>query len=319
MKKNEASQSLIIYNRCKFSHMIWGTYNPVLSCHFQKQSKLCMTYPIIIEGNLRQKGVKFILRRPDLGLDIFYELVELIITDYYGLFKYHIYKTIPETFEYYHLLEVRYINEDECIFFTSFIYNNNIFLSEKEVQKQIHLRKKFYSNIIISLRKFSILKISTADIVINCKIGLIWKVIRNMKMIHKYSHLLGNDIEYEEEILSKDKIITVYEIKNKIIYKSFAKVNKCLINKPKIIKNCSIELLFLNEQNNLTFSSSLNKVIINIYEYNNKCSMYILYFFNNIQKNQKAFSNFNRYKKKELEKFKNIIENYNISHYKFNK
>ena len=47
--------------------------------------------------------------------------------------------------------------------------------------------------------------------------------------------------------------------------------------------------------------------------------MYVLYFFNNIQKNQKEFSNFNRYKKKELEKFKNIIENYNLNHSKINK
>ena len=298
--------------------MIWGTSNTVLSCHFQKENKLCITYPIIIEGNLRQKGFKFILRRPDLDLDIFYELVELIITDYYGLFKYHIYKTIPESFEYYHLIEVRYINEDECIFFTSFIYNNNIFLSEKEVQEQILIRKKFYSNIIISLRKFAILKISSADIVINCKIELIWKVIRNMKMIHKYSHLLGSDIDYEGDILKKDKKITVYEIKNKVRYKSFANITKCLISKSNLIKNCTIELLFLNEQNILK-SSSLNKIIINIYEYNSKCSMYVLYFFNNIQKNQKEFSNFNRYKKKELEKFKNIIENYNLNHSKINK
>ena len=239
----------------------------------------------------------------------------MIITDYYSLFKYHIYKTIPESFEYYHLIEARYINEDECIFFTSFIYNNNIFLSEKEIQEQILLRKKFYSNIIISLRKFDILRISTVDIVINCKIELIWKVIRNMKLIHRYSHLLGNNIEYEGDILKKDKTVIVYEIKNKITYKSFANINKCLFSKSNIIKNCTIELLFLKEENNLT-PTSLNKIIINIYEYNSKCSMYILYFFNNIQKNQKEFSNFNRYKKKELEKFKNIIENYNIHHSK---
>ena len=316
MKKNETSQSLIMYNRCKFSHMIWGTYNTVLSCHFQKKTKLCMTYPIIIEGSLRHKGVKFILRRPDLGLDIFYELIELTITDYYGLFKYHIYKTIPESFEYYHLIEVRYINEDECIFFTSFIYNNNIFLSEKEVQKQILLRKQIYSNIIISLRNFDILRISATDIVINSKIELIWKVIKNMKMIHKYSHLLGNSVEYEGDILKKDKTILVYEIKNKIVYKSLAIVNKCLIYKSNLIKSCTIEILFLNEQNNLT-SSSLNKIIINIYGYNSKCSMYILYFFNNIQKNQKEMCIFNRCKKKELEKFKNIIENYNSNISKF--
>ena len=318
MKKNEASQPLIMHNICKFSDMIWVTANSVLSCHFQKESKLCMTYPVIIEGNLRQKGVKYIIRRPDLDLNIFYELVELIITDYYGLFKYHAYKTIPESFEYYYFIEVRYINEDECTFFTSFTYDNNIFLSEKEVQEEILSRKRFYSNIITSLRNFAILKISSVDIVINCKIELIWKVIRNMKMIHKYSHLLGNDIDYEGDILKRDKIIIIYEIKNKIRYKSFANITKCLINKSNIIKNCTIELLFLNEQNILT-SSSINKIIINIYEYNSKCSMYILYFFNNIQRNQKAFFNFNRYKKRELEKFKNIIENYNANYSKLTK
>ena len=137
-------------------------------------------------------------------------------------------------------------------------------------------------------------------------------------MIHKYSHLLGNDIDYEGDILKKDKTIIVYEIKNKVIYKSFANITKCMISKSNIIKNCTIEILFLNEPNNLD-SSSLNKIIINIYDYNSKCSMYILYFFNNIQKNQKEINNFNRNKSKELKKFKNIIENYNTNHSILNK
>jgi len=277
-----------------------------------------MTYPIIIKGNLSQKGSKFIIRRPDLDIDIFYEITELIITDYYGFFKFHIYKTIPESFEFYHIIEVRYINEDECIFFTSFIYNNNVFLSDKEIKNEIYFRKQFYSNIITSLRHFAILKISTVKIIINSKIELIWKIIRNMKMIHKYSHLLGDDIDYNGNILKKDNIITVYQIKNKVIYKSFARITQCLLSKSKLIKNCSIELLFLEEKNIIT-SSSLNKIIMDIYEFNSKCSMYIFYFFDNIQKNQREFSNFNKCKQKELEKFKNIIENYNSNHSKLNK
>ena len=95
MKRNETSQGLIMRCKCLFSHMIWVTYNPVLSCHFQKINKLRITYPIIIEGELNKIGAKFILRRPDLGLDLFYELCEMVLTDYYLLFKYHIYKTIP--------------------------------------------------------------------------------------------------------------------------------------------------------------------------------------------------------------------------------
>jgi len=315
MKKYMTSQSLIMDNRCKFSHMIWSASNPALFSQFQKENKLCTTYPIIIEGSLGKIGSKFIIRRVDLDIIIFYELTELIITDYYGLFKYHIYKTIPESIEFDFIKEVRYINEDEFVLFTSFIYNNNIFLSDKEIQKEIYIRKQFYSNIIISLRKFEILKISIAQITINSKIELIWKVIRNMKMIHKYSHLLGDDIDYEGDILKKDKIITVNKIKNKIIYKFFANISKCFLSKSNLIKECAIELLFLNEKNSFT-SFSLNKIIISIYEFNRKCSMYILYFFNSIQINQREISNFNRCKMKELEKFKRIIENYSSNNSK---
>jgi len=318
MKKYETSQSLIMDSRCKFSHMILGASNPALFSQFQKENKLCTTYPIIIEGSLGKIGSKFIIRRVDLDIILFYELTELIITDYYGFFKYHIYKTIPESIEYDFITEVRYINEDEFVLFTSFIYNNNIFLSDKEIQKEIYIRKQFYSNIIISLRKFEILKISIAQITINSKIELIWKVIRNMKMIHKYSHLLGDDIDYEGDILKKDKIITVYKIKNKIKYKSFANISKCFLSKSNLIKECTIELLFLNEKKSFT-SFSLNKIIMSIYEFNRKCSMYILYFFNSIQKNTREISNFSRCKKKELEKFKRIIENYNSNHSILNK
>ena len=45
---------------------------------------------------------------------------------------------------------------------------------------------------------------------------------------------------------------------------------------------------------------------------NARCIYYI--FFDKIQENQREFSNFNKCKKKELEKFKNIIENYNSNH-----
>ena len=138
MKRNETSQGSIMHCKFYFSHMIWVTYNPALSCHFQKVNKLRITYPIIIKGELNRIGAKFILRRPDLGLDIFYELSEMVLTDYYGLFKYHIYKTIPESFEYYHIIELRYINEDEFFLYTSFIYNNNIYRSEKEIKEAIN-------------------------------------------------------------------------------------------------------------------------------------------------------------------------------------
>ena len=310
MKKNETSQSLLMHCRCNFHHMIYGTYNLVLSCLFQKENNLRTTFPIMIKGDFKEKGSKFIIKRPDLSLDIFYELKELIMTDYYAKFIYHIYKTIPESFEYDHIIEVRYINEDECIFFTSFVYENHIFLSEKEIQEEIHFRRNLYRNIVISLRKFEILKICIANIVIESKIELIWNVIRNMKMIHKYSHLLGDKVNYDGKIIKKDSEIQIINIKNKSKHILNAKIDRCLKRNTNTTKSCIIEFSFQNNDEYI-LSFSLKKININIYEYQGKCSMYILFFFNNIQKNLERLLNYGKIKNRELSKFKYIIENYN--------
>ena len=308
MKRNETSQGLIMHCKCKFSHMVWVTYNPVLSCHFQKINKLRITYPIMIKGELNKIGDKFILRRPDLGLDLFYELSEKILTDYYALFKYHIYKTIPESFEYYHLIELRYINEDEFFLYTSFIYNNNIYLSEKEIKEVVNLSKNLYSNILTSLRDLVALQIVATFTLINSDIELIYDVIINMKLVHKYSHLIGDEIDYNGDIINKDYNIKITDFHHKSIIKSTASVERCLIRKLKTIKSCIIEICFKDDEKKL-LPFSLKKILMNIYEYDNKSSMYVLYIFNTIQE-RKDLKTFSERKKRELEVFKNIIENF---------
>lgn len=308
MKRNETSQGLMMHCKCYFLHMIWVTYNPALSCHFQKINKLRITYPIMIKGELNRIGAKFILRRPDLGLDLFYELSEKVITDYYGLFKYHIYKTIPESFEYYQIIELRYINEDEFFLYTSFIYNNNIYLSEKDIIENINFSRNLYSNILKSLRDLDAMRILASFTLINSDIELIYDVIRNMKLVHKYAHIIGDEIDYNGEIINKDYIIKINDFHNKSIIKSLATVDRCLIRKAGAIKSCIIEIFFKNEEKNL-LPFSLKKILMNIYEYDNKSSMYVLYIFNTIQE-QKDLKSFSERKNRELKVFKNIIENF---------
>ena len=206
MKKNEISQPLIMDCKCNFSHMILGTYNLVLSCQFQKKYNNQFSYPVIIRGNMKEKGSRFMLKIEDLDIYIFYEISDIIITDYYAFFKYHIYKTIPETFEYDHFVEMRYENEDEFTLFIGLLFQDK-YLTQEDLLRAMKQRKEIYTNIENSLRQFKLLKIASIHQTMDCKIELIWDIIRNMKMIHKYSHLLGSDIDYEGDILKKDKII----------------------------------------------------------------------------------------------------------------
>lgn len=309
MKSNEIYQSLIIHCQCYSFHMIMGTYNMVLSCHFQKEYCNNISYPIILEGNFKEKGSKFIVKRPDLNLYIFYEIIDIIVTDYYALFKYHIYKTIPETFDYDYILEIRYINESQCDFFICFIFEGKYYLSEKELHKEIKFRKALYKNIERALRNFEILKIATIDILIKCNIELIFDILKNMKVIHKYAHLLGDKINYDGEILKKNILIHLTDFNGKLAFESTAKVHKIIISKSEISKECIIEFLFQNDKNSKLYHSK-SKIIIIIYEYNGICTMHILYFFHNIQKNKEYFFRFRQAKNQQLIKFKKIVENF---------
>ena len=308
MKKDEISQPLIMNCKSHFSHMILGTYNLVLSCQFQKKYNNQMSYPIVIRGNLKEKGSRFMLKIEDLDLYIFYEISDIIITDYYAIFKFHVYKTIPETFEFDHFVEIRYENEDE---FTLFIVHSvqGKYLSQEDILQAIQRRKEIYINIENSLREFKLLKIISVYQVINCKIELIWDIIRNLKMIHKYTHLLADQIEYEGNILTKGMIIKLIKKNNnnKIDFETKAKIKYLTMKKSKIEKEFNIQISLGKDKNTI-----LKKIIITVYEYEGKCSVYLLFFFKSILRRDK-FTNILNKKNNELMKFKKIVENYNKS------
>ena len=308
MEKNVISQPLLMNCKCNYSHMILGTYNLVFSCQFQKKYNKQFSYPIILRGNLKEKGSRFILKMGDLYL--FYEISDIIITDYYAIFKFHVYKSIPETFEFDHFVEVRYENENE---FTLFIVHSvqDKYLTHDDIILSMKNRKEIYINIENSLKQFELLKMASVHQVINCKIELIWDIIRNMKILNKYNHLLAEQIEYKGKLLNKDKIIKLIDKSSKTSYELIAKVKNCMIKKSKIEKEYNIQIIASKDKNSFPFYSH-KKIIIQAYEYEERCSIYLLFFFRDILSKDKFYI-INKEKNIELIKFKNIVENYNKS------
>ncbi len=310
MKRNETAQSLLLHFKCNYNHFVIGHYNAAFSCNFYREFKEYknLSYPFILKGDLKRKGTKFILRRPDLGVIMFYEIIDVIVTDYYSRFKYQIYKTIPETFKYTHLLEIRYINEDQCDIRSSLIYDNKIILSEKEFKDVIRFKINLFKSFEVSLRQFIVLKLALVYTFINSKIELIWNILKNMKMIHKYTHLLEEKINYNGKILQKGDFIMLINFKEK---KEIAKINRYKLSQMDLTKEGIIELLFQKvEDNNSPFAKT--KIIIRIYEFNGKCSMYLFFYFLNAQ-SLCTLEKFNKRKNRELNKFKDIVENYNVN------
>ena len=318
MERSVSEIPLLLHINCNYNHFVLANQNVVLNSilyrkceHFKN-----LSYPIILKGDLKRKGTKFIFKRPELGYLMFYEILEMLITDYYSRFKFRIYKTIPETIKYIHLVEIRYLDEYNCEIRSSIIYEKSIILSEKELQYIIKYKNKLYRSMEISLRNFFVRKISTTFTVINRNIELIWDILRNMKLVHKYINLLGNKIIYNGKVLKKDSNIIIVNSKDKNQSNSIAKVNKCKIIKMDLTKECIIELLFQKDEqfnnnslNNINSDFYTSKIIIKIYEFDGKCTMYILYYFFNIQDNNKI-EQFTKMKNHELNRFKQMIENY---------
>ena len=300
-----------LYFKCKYLHLVLACQNIVLSNHFYRylENIKYINFPHILNGNIKDVGTKFLISRPDLNMNIFHEIIEEVITDYYARFRYNIYKTIPESFQYIHQIEIRYLNEDECELRSSFIYDNLNFIPEKEIIAVIHFKKSIFNCIEYFLGAYSVQKISTTFSIINDKIELIRDIIRNMKMIHKYVHLLSEKISYTGELLKKNIIIELINTKKNKKIKWKAKVENCNMVATDLTKEYIIELLFQNDENNKSPFTEI-KIIIN--EFKGKCTMYILYYFLKIQ-SYIDLQNFTNIKNRKLNKLKNIIENFNKS------
>jgi len=135
-------------------------------------------------------------------------------------------------------LEIRYINEDECLLSSFLIYNNEIIFSEKDIKEVIRFKKNIYRTIEHSLREEIVLKVSIANVIIQGKIELIWNILRNLKMIHKYARFLCDKVNYEGQIIKKDDIIQLIKYVGRNTIKSNVKVNKCKMIKMNSTKEC---------------------------------------------------------------------------------
>lgn len=307
MKKTETVQSLYYLSKTIYKESILGGF-PINFCHLFRNFKLYkdLSYPILLKGDLDRVKSKFIIRRPDLGVYMFYEFIESTITDYYAKFKFNIYKTIPKTFEFIHQLEYYYVNEDEVLIYSTLIYNNEIFFTKKDLKNFYKFQTNVSKSIEGCMMKSKLLKISVAYTTININIELIWKIIRNMKMLHKYIDLLSDNVEYDGEILKKNKIIKLIKGNSHKV----AIVKECKLAKYNSIKECVIELLFQKEKGkNYIGPFSEAKIVIRIYEYNGKNTMYLFHYFIN-RYEYTEIQKFTKIRNKKLSKFKDIIEHF---------
>lgn len=304
MEINESAQALFTRCECDFVSMIEGTFYLVYFCYLLKEkTHKPFSYPQIIKGNLNEIGSKFIIKRYELNLKIFYEITDLVYTDYFALIRFHVYKTIPETFVHDLIVCICNSSEKECIIHTRFSYDRQIRIPDKEIQKEFKKRNTIFKMLSSLISQRELYKLVPIYVLINCNINLMWNILLNMKMVHKYVSLLADKIEYNNEIIEKDDIINLFFKKGNEFNHTYGKVSKCQISK----KEAIIEILFVKKK--INSSPTQTKITIRVYECEKKCTLYVFYFFNQAL-DDKTIVGINKKKEQELIKFKNMVEHF---------
>ncbi len=109
MKVNRTSQAMFMKCKCDSFSLMKGTLDAVYSCYLLKEKGtvlLRVSYPKILKGLIDNIGCCFVLTRFEFDMDIFYDIQEKLITDYFAKIRFHVYKTVPETFEHDLLIEI---------------------------------------------------------------------------------------------------------------------------------------------------------------------------------------------------------------------
>lgn len=305
MDPNKSSRAFFTMCKADYSSMVMGLFNAVYTCHFRRENNNEKNYPFIIRGKLSRRGDKFVIKRNDVNLIMFVELKEFLFTDYFSRIDFYVYKTIPQTYRYNYIIDVHYNCFDDCVLYSSLIYDKQISLLDDDKKNEMLQKNFIFNGIEKSISDNEMSKIIIVNELINCNIDLLWAVLLNMKILHKYTKLLADKIDYKGNIIKQDMIIQLMKRNKSNTIKYDAVVAKCLL----FLKEADIEIV-INRKSILNDYFVANRFFFKIYEYDNKCTIYVFFFLNNIHScNQRK--SFEIKKEIELRLIKKMIEHYN--------
>lgn len=307
MNNNEFKQAIIVPIKQKHFKISKHILDMIIYCHsVNKVKNNLISFPFNVKGKIGEVGTKYILKVLQTNMLVFYEYIEIISTDYFTHLKAHAYKTIPKTFEYYHVVDIFDNGNDQSLVCSSFVYDNDIHIFDYIVHQEMLHREILlkHLNNYIAYNECMKYFYTTADININ--LDLIWKILLNMKMVHKYAKILCHEVEYENNLINTGIEVGLNYKKKKIRGK---------IEKLTKFKNKGNIKIYQHDKKIEEFFP-LKKINIIIYEYDNKVTLYIFFIFITAQ-NLSKLRFFKEFFQKELEKFKKISEHFFLNNKEF--
>ena len=308
MNNNEFKQAIIVPMKQKHFEISKHIVDMVIYCHsVNKVKNNLISLPFNLTGKIGEVGTKYILKVLQTNMLVFYEYIEIISTDYFTHLKAHAYKTIPKTFEYYHVIDIFDDGKGQSLICSSFVYDNDIHIYDYIVHEEMLHREILLKHLNNYIGYNEYMKYFYTLIDININLDLIWKILLNMKMVHKYAKILCHEVKYENNLINKGIDID-------LVYRK--KTIKGKIEKLSKSKNKGNIKIYKHDENTEKIFP-LKKINIIIYEYDNKVTMYIFFIFVTAQ-NLSKLTFFREFFQKELEKFKKMTEHYFLTRKEFN-
>ena len=302
MSKNETTRTMMMPLKICNQLISKSFLESILCCYsINKQYKNVISLPFILEKELGVVGCKFIIKLLQANIIIFYEITEIISTDYFSHLKIHAYKTLPRTFKYDHVVDIFNNGTGESLISSSFIYDNNIHISDYKLHQEMLSRALIFQNVEKYIINQEHMKYFHTVINIDINLTLLWDILLNLKIIHKYAKILCKEINYDGNLIKQGSKVEL-KFKNS---KLGCEVIKCNKSKNKGV----IKFLIDVEQQDNDSSLPLYSINIIVYEFELKITLYIFFLFRKNQLLNKLFP-LRKYYQKELEMFKKITEHY---------
>lgn len=282
-------------------------FKSIIQCiYFQRYVNETNPFPVFINNLTElQKGCKFVLLI-DEHLSIHIKVTSFIETDYFTHVEYLAYTTIPKSFQFKFSTSIHYINRNSCLVVTENVFPFSAAKSQSTLHLERRKRRGTYMQIEKKLKQRYHRHFQIEQITIKVKSVLLWELLLNMKTFHKILHATLNceDVIYKGKILENEMhvLFTVNIGKSNSKITVQGKVLKCV----KDAKESELVLqLFENKEGNI-IDQQIQFLII---EYHSICEMYMVNTFS-VEQRECDLDKLGKIKRKLMEKYKSIIENY---------
>ena len=175
-----------------------------LSYLLRRERLSIIKYPFYLVGDPSNDiGAKFIQRTED-NVDIYFKVTKLIETDYYSEVEFFFYKSVPKYTDYKYRIRILNSNYNKTFIISEYEYSKDIIIDEELIALEINRRKKMFKNIDKLLSMNYLNKFDIKASLINANIKIVFNIMLNLKLIHKFLNILGTKVTYDGNILKKE-------------------------------------------------------------------------------------------------------------------